>query len=80
MPGEAHSLFWHRDKNSWQKPLDPYAILQFLNFPSPTTIVPVQGGTDTTLWRVSYPHTTDALRLLAKRQQHIYEREIAVTT
>lgn len=58
--------------------LDPHAILQFLNFPSPTRIAPVQGGTDTTLWRVIYPHATYALRLLDKGRQHLYEREMAV--
>jgi aminoglycoside phosphotransferase (APT) family kinase protein len=58
--------------------LDPHAILQFLNFPSPTAIFPVQGGTATTLWRIIYPDATYALRLLGKGREHIYEREIAV--
>ena len=58
--------------------IHPHTILQFLNFPSPTTIDTVQGGTDTTLWRVTYPEATYALRLLTKGHLHIYEREIAV--
>ncbi len=66
------------EKQLTEHNIDPHAILQFLNFPSPTTIDPVQGGTDTTLWRVIYPHATYALRLLTKGHQHIYEREIAV--
>jgi aminoglycoside phosphotransferase len=58
--------------------LDPRAIIQDLNWPSAISIDLVQGGSDTAIWRVFYPHKSYALRVFRSGQQNVCEREVAV--
>ncbi len=57
--------------------VDPVAILKTLGISDATTIAPVQGGMDTTLWRVVCGADHYALRLFRSEQMATYRRELA---
>jgi hypothetical protein len=48
--------------------LDPYAILQALGVHDATNVVPVQGGTDTAIWRAERAGQIFALRVFQCEQ------------
>jgi aminoglycoside phosphotransferase (APT) family kinase protein len=56
--------------------LDPTDILTTLGVTA-TAMTPVQGGTDTTIWRVEHNSTTSALRVFRPQQAETCRREIA---
>jgi aminoglycoside phosphotransferase (APT) family kinase protein len=60
-----------------QADLDPTAILAALGVPAATAIVPVQGGQDTTIWRVDVDGTRYALRLFRTGEERKCRREVA---
>ncbi|MGI8553677.1 MAG: phosphotransferase family protein [Dehalococcoidia bacterium] len=58
--------------------LDPRAILDSLGFRGPAAIVPVSGGTDTTIWRVRQANTSYALRVFRAEQAATCAKEVTV--
>lgn len=56
--------------------LDPAAILASLRMPTATAIAPVQGGSDTAIWRVVYGAESYALRVFRPEQAEACQREI----
>lgn len=56
--------------------LNPADILAALGITA-TAITPVQGGTDTAIWRVEHSSTTSALRVFRPEQAETCRREIA---
>jgi aminoglycoside phosphotransferase (APT) family kinase protein len=57
--------------------LDPAAILAALGVTDATTITPVQGGTDTAIWRVAHGGMASALRVFRPEQAATCQREVA---
>lgn len=57
--------------------LDPAAILAALGVSDATAIAPVQGGTDTAIWRVSHGGAVSALRVFRPEQAAVCRREVA---
>lgn len=57
--------------------LDPIPILKALGIGDPTTISPVQGGIDTSLWRVVQGADYFALRVFRAEQVATFQREMA---
>lgn len=57
--------------------LNPLEILKTLGIHDPTQVTPVQGGSDTAIWRVKYRDATYALRLFRREQVETYQRELA---
>src|SRR5690349_20043383 len=56
--------------------LDPKAIIKSLGITDVTAIAPVQGGMDTSLWRVEHGSTTSALRVFRADQSATFQREV----
>jgi aminoglycoside phosphotransferase (APT) family kinase protein len=57
--------------------LDPAAILATLGVNDVRAMTPVQGGTDTSIWRVEHGSMTSALRVFRVEQLATYKRELA---
>lgn len=57
--------------------LDPREILKTLGVTQPTTITPVQGGMDTSIWRVEHDGQISALRVFRAEQINTFRREQA---
>jgi aminoglycoside phosphotransferase (APT) family kinase protein len=57
--------------------LDPMAILAALGAPDAQTAVPVEGGSDTAIWRVERPEGSAALRLFRTDQVETCSRELS---
>jgi aminoglycoside phosphotransferase (APT) family kinase protein len=55
--------------------LDPTDILRTLRITA-TAITPVQGGTDTAIWRVEHGAATSALRVFRTEQAAVWQREL----
>ena len=58
-----------------QEELDPRAILQSLGMDNATSITPVQGGYDTTIWRVDIDGVSYALRVFRSGEEQFCHRE-----
>jgi aminoglycoside phosphotransferase (APT) family kinase protein len=57
--------------------LDPAAILAALGVTNATAITPVQGGSDTAIWRVAHGGVDSALRVFRPEQAATCRREVA---
>jgi|GEM_PF-5150197 len=61
--------------------LNPVDILKAIDITRITAIMPLQGGSDTTLWRVTHDSVSSVLRVFRPEQASTYLREVeAVTT
>lgn len=58
--------------------LDPHAILQTLGLTEVKAVIPVQGGTDTAVWRVEQAENVYTLRIFRAGEDHACERERTV--
>lgn len=56
--------------------LDPAEVLSALGIASVVSITPVQGGSDTALWRVTHGLHTSALRVFRAEQAAVAQREL----
>jgi aminoglycoside phosphotransferase (APT) family kinase protein len=66
-----------KDVTANQSAPDPIAVLAALGVTGPSTITPVTGGADATIWRVGYGEAVYALRLLRAEQAAMVQREVA---
>lgn len=57
--------------------VNPIAILAALGITDSTHVSPVQGGQDTSLWRVDCPQASYALRVFRVGQDDTFQRELA---